>query len=252
MRKDKESKEFVWWPSFHRGLDDYYQQVESHGKLRKPLPSTCIKHHPNDGWKLAPDAAADECMPYVVQPEQDLLRLSEEEIYAKLGSLREHWSAGTLAPQPDPNAVVLEFNIRSSNYGRPPPRWDVKHRAYISRTWDESNSPGTCATFLRQELEKYEVLLHHRRSLRSRNSHEISGQIWRGSESEPISDDTDATSDEESLGQKRLRQAKLVRKIESLMRQLITLEREKNKSPKQWEHLEKEFKHRLDNVQDVE
>ena len=51
------------------------------------------------------------------------------------------------------------------------------------------------------------------------------------------------------MGQQRLRQAKLVRRIDSLMHRLIARDREKNNSLKQWEALEGEFKHRLDYVE---
>ncbi|KAH7114180.1 hypothetical protein B0J13DRAFT_533688 [Dactylonectria estremocensis] len=54
MRKDKETKEFVWWPSFHSGLNCYYARLEQLGSLTQPLPASNIKHHPSNGWTLAP------------------------------------------------------------------------------------------------------------------------------------------------------------------------------------------------------
>ena len=72
MRKDKDTKDFVWWPSFHPGLHAYYQQFQTRAALSDPLPTSNIKHHPSDGWQLPPDSVLKNYMPYVVQPEQRL------------------------------------------------------------------------------------------------------------------------------------------------------------------------------------
>jgi hypothetical protein len=56
---------------------------------------------------------------------------------------------------------------------------------------------------------------------------------------------TDATSDEESLGEKRRCQAKVVRRMEARMRDFIIRERAETGRPKLYNYLEKEFNHRL-------
>lgn len=114
MRKDKETKNFVWWPTFHHGLHDYYERMLkwNHGSLSQPLPASNIKHHPKDGWELASEFGSTH-MPYVVQPEQSLLRLAENELYDELVRLRERW----LLQEPVRHtAHVVEFNALSANY----------------------------------------------------------------------------------------------------------------------------------------
>ncbi|KAH7109785.1 hypothetical protein EDB81DRAFT_849298 [Dactylonectria macrodidyma] len=252
MRKDKETKEFVWWPSFHSGLNCYYARLEKLGSLTQPLPASNIKHHPSNGWTLAPGFFTNSHMPYVVQAEQNLLRMSEDELYAKLVHLREQISAESfLAPAASTTSIVIEFNISSSNYIRVTDKWCPRRRAYVSKTFEESDSPGECSIFLRQELEKYELLQHHRRNLRRsrRKRMDTRSNGDSDSDSECI-DDGEATSDEESLGVKRQQQAQVVRRIETRMRELIKQHREKEKDwPKAYDYLLKEFNRRLERVE---
>lgn len=49
IRKSKETKEVVWWSSYHSGLDRYYTQLEGHRYLPQPFPASYIKHHPPSG-----------------------------------------------------------------------------------------------------------------------------------------------------------------------------------------------------------
>ncbi|KAJ9494699.1 hypothetical protein H2202_009775 [Exophiala xenobiotica] len=88
MRKDKDTKDFVWWPNFHLGLHAYYKQFRTRAALPDPLPTSNIRHHPSDGWQLAPDSVSKNYMPYVVQPEQRLLHLCESELYQELVRFR--------------------------------------------------------------------------------------------------------------------------------------------------------------------
>lgn len=69
MRKDKETKQFVWWSSYHQGLHEYYRQFKYRRALPVPLPASHIKHHPSDGWRLTPVSSDIKYMPYVVEPE---------------------------------------------------------------------------------------------------------------------------------------------------------------------------------------
>ncbi|KAH6974708.1 hypothetical protein EDB80DRAFT_768800 [Ilyonectria destructans] len=252
MRKDKETKEFVWWSSFHSGLNCYYARLEKLGSLTQPLPASNIKHHPSNGWTLASGYFTNSHMPYVVQAEQNLLRMSEDELYAKLVDLREQMSADSFqTPAVSTTSIVIEFNISSSNYIRATDKWCPRRREYVSKTFEESDSPGECSIFLRQELEKYELLQHHRRNLRRsrRKRVDIRSNGDSDSDSECI-DDGEATSDEESLGVKRQQQAQVVRRIETRMRELIKQHREKEKDwPKAYDYLLKEFNRRLERVE---
>jgi hypothetical protein len=80
--------------------------------MPQPLPTPYIKHHPSVGWQLAPDTYWDKHMPHGVQPEQHLLRLSEDELYAELVCLQGEWAAGTPQSPSTSAAPVMEFNIR--------------------------------------------------------------------------------------------------------------------------------------------
>jgi hypothetical protein len=204
MRKDKDTKDFVWWPSFHRGLHAYYRQLSGYSPPGQPLPASNIKHHPSDGWQLAPGSFIDTYMPYVVQPEQRLLHLSESELYQELVHLREQWSSGVPAPSTSTTVPVLEFNIRSSNYVGPTPEWCSKKRGWVTKPFEKCQSAGECSVFLRQELEKYEVLQHGRNLRRSRRKtralHPDFHSDSASDSSARSSISTDATSDEESLG----------------------------------------------------
>jgi hypothetical protein len=251
MRKDKQTKEFVWWPSFHRGLNSYYARLQRLGSLAQPLPTSNIKHHPSNGWQLAPGYFTDSHMPYVVQPEQQLLRISEDELFAKLVSLREQTLAAPPRDTTTPRTTVTEFNISSSDHPIHSEKWCPKRRMYVSKTFEESDSPGECAVFLRKALEQYELLQHHRRNLRRHRRNRTGHQpdIDSNSDSESA-DDSEATSDEESLGVRRQEQAKAVRSIEVRMRELITQHQRKEKRwPRAYDYLLKEFNHRLERVE---
>ena len=102
MRKDKDSKDFVWWPSFHQGLHDYYQQLNRYGAQRQPYPASNIKHHPCNGWGLPSGSSYTRYMPFVVQPEQRLLHSSEHQLYEDLIWLREQSIVETQLPLETP------------------------------------------------------------------------------------------------------------------------------------------------------
>ncbi|KIW21998.1 uncharacterized protein PV07_12601 [Cladophialophora immunda] len=203
MRKDKDTKDFVWWPSFHRGLHAYYRQFQTHAALPDPLPASYIKHHPSDGWQVAPDSLLDDHMPYVVQPEHRLLHLSESELYQELVRLREQWvtqgrpGLQQIAP---PVMPVLEFNLRSMDYLGPTAKWCSKKRGWVVKRFEECRTAGECSIFLRQELEKYEALQHQRQLRRRRSRRNPRPDFHSDSELDLFSASADETSDEESLG----------------------------------------------------
>jgi hypothetical protein len=263
MRKDKDTKDFVWWPSFHRGLHAYYKQFRADVALPDPLPASYIKHHPADGWQLAPDSFLDDHMPYVVQPEQRLLHLPESELYQELVRFREQWvTQGQLGmPQIVPPVLpVLEFNLRSTNYFGPTTEWCSKTRGWVVKPFEKCQTASECSLFLRQELEKYEVL-QHQREHRRRSRRKPPPNFHSDSESDLSSMSADATSDEESLGARRRRQGQVVKRMEARMRVLMERELEDWRKRREcyrpdetanWrkpgEYLEKEFKHRLRQV----
>ncbi|KAG4256530.1 hypothetical protein BFJ72_g14788 [Fusarium proliferatum] len=81
MRRDKEEKQFIWWPSAHQGLIRHYAKSRQIGTLAHPLPASNIKLHPIDGWQLATTLVSKSYMPHVIQPEQDLIRMPENELH---------------------------------------------------------------------------------------------------------------------------------------------------------------------------
>ncbi|KAF9767808.1 hypothetical protein IL306_014962 [Fusarium sp. DS 682] len=169
-------------------------------------------------------------MPYVVHPEQQLLRISQDELFGKLVSLREQNLAASPRNMTTPSVAVSEFNISTTDHLGNTEKWCARRRMYVLKTFEESQSPGECAAFLRKALEQYELLQHHQRNLRRNRRNHASKRLEVESDSDPEGDDdSEATSDEESLGVKRREQAKTVRNIEARMRELITQHRRKEK-----------------------
>ena len=260
MRKDKETKDFVWWPSFHDGLHAYCKRFGTGVALPDPLPASYVKHHPADGRRLAPESILDNHMPYVVQSEQRLLHLSESELYQELVRFRVQWVRRGQTELPQiawPVMPVLEFNIRSTNYIGPTAEWCSKTRGWVVKPFEKCRTVGECSIFLRQELEKYEILQHqqqHRRQGRRKRRPDF----YSDSDSVLSSTSADATSDEESLRARRRQQGRVVKRMEARMRKMMEREledwqkRREMYSPEEtvkWrkpgECLEKEFNHRL-------
>lgn len=184
MHKNKDTKEFVWWSSTYEGLDDYYCQFEIQGSLPRPLPSSYFKYHPTRFWTLAPEFSNERHMPYVVEPENNLLHLSEEELYGKLADYREGQG-----PSPQrPMTGVLEFNLHSLISADP-------DRSYVdiftpARTLEEVDDAHQCSIFLRQALEEYDLLVpDNAREKKRRRSRSLTLES--------------STSDEESLTAKQ-------------------------------------------------
>ncbi|KAM6506746.1 hypothetical protein FALCPG4_018840 [Fusarium falciforme] len=68
IRKDKEEKQFTWWPSAHQGLIRHYAKSRKTGTLAHPLPASDIKRHPLDGWQLATTLFCRSYMPTSYSP----------------------------------------------------------------------------------------------------------------------------------------------------------------------------------------
>ena len=253
MRKDKDTKEFTWWPSFHAGLDRYYRQVGTRATADHPLPASFIKHHPRDGWQLASDSFSEQYMHYVVQPEQRLLHLSESELYQELVRVRQQWVAAgqpTVVQTAQP-APVLEFNVGPKYIGgRPGTTWSFKKHCWVVKPFEQCRSVGDCNRFLRQELEKYEGLRYQRQRRRRGKR-----QLDFHSDSELSPSSIDATSDEEGLEAQQRRQAQVVKRMEARVRELIQRDRKEAEHTRSasylaewgplWGNLEKELDHRL-------
>lgn len=220
MRKSKETKEVVWWSSYHSGLDRYYTQLEGHGYLPQPFPTSYIEHHPPSGWGLR--HGFPNYMPYEVEPEQDLLELSEAEVYQKLLQIRAKFNSGPdAAASTAKNRPVTIYDVKSiiedpRMQSKPIKSWDVLH----------------CSIRLNKEIEKYKIL-QHRKDLRRRRRKERSVDAdWHSSlDIGENGVESEVTSNKESLEQQKLRQLSLIRSIERQMRTRIAREREKYTSP---------------------
>ena len=201
-----------------------------------------------------------------MQPEQQLLHLSESEFYEELVRRRDRWTDrdGPHVQENDiPVAPVLDYNIQSTNYIGFPPEWCPKKREMVAKRFETCRTAAECSLFLCQELEKYELLQHQGQSLRRRRRKKRTDtNISSESDSESSSASADTTSDEESLRAQSDRQSRVVKRMEVRMRELMEQERlewEKQREMhrpedvsrwrKPGEYLEKEFNHRLRQVE---
>ncbi|RBR24094.1 uncharacterized protein FIESC28_03093 [Fusarium coffeatum] len=218
IRKDKEEKQFVWWPIAHPGLIKYYARSRQTGTISHPLPSSSIQHHPLDGWQLATNLISNRYMPYVIQPEQDLIRLSEDEFYAQLVCLRERVSADlTQSTFPAP---TLELDNSTGGYF--PSRWCPVKQMKVAKTFEECDNANDCIWFLNKALERYEHLQHDQ--VRRRNRRRLNRAIMQmdnDSDSTSEGEEAECTSDEESLVMMRKKQAQVVRNMETQVHELI-------------------------------
>ncbi|KAL7940156.1 hypothetical protein V8C42DRAFT_356442 [Trichoderma barbatum] len=86
----------------------HYAKSRVIGTLTNPLPATNVKRHPVGGWILANTMPWKDYMPYVIQPEQELVQMPESELYARLVILREQILT---PPSPGSSAVpILEMD----------------------------------------------------------------------------------------------------------------------------------------------
>lgn len=245
MRKDKSSGKVAWWPSYHGGLRRYYEGLSKYEMPRQPFPSTHIKHYPTSGWRLAGNDALYESMPYEVLPEQDILLLSEEEIYRQLLQLQESFISQPNQRVATVQAPIQIYDIQSYNFIRDS-SYDMNREAESYRNTNE------CTMRLREELENYEILQHHQRNLRRRKRN-VQHDVISGSDSEQeeYSDlGRQDTSDEESLNNKRKVQTGTIRRLEAQWLKLI--DRDRKRAGEQHQNLHewaiKQFQPRLRRV----
>jgi hypothetical protein len=219
IQKDKEEKQFIWWPSAHHKLISHYAKSQQTGTLAFPLPASNIKTHPIDGWQLATTLSSKSYMPYIMQPEQELIRMPENELYARLVRLQEQVSAGlTQSPFPAP---ILELDNSPERYYFPR-KWRPIRKIKVAKTFEECDEVNECLWFLKMGLETYEHLQHsqlNRRKRRRRHRAIIQSDTDSGSVSG--GEEAEATSDEESLFIMRKKQAQVVRNMETQVHRLI-------------------------------
>lgn len=131
--------------------------------------------------------------------------------------------------------------------------WCTKKKDWVVRTFDMCQCAGDCSVFLRQELEKYEVLQHHRRITRQNRQNRQKPRPlhlnFQSASDTEIPSFSNETSDEERLGSKRRRQARVVGRTETRMRELIAHGRKESGIPDLYRYLEKEYDHRLRQVE---
>ncbi|KAH8654320.1 hypothetical protein BGZ61DRAFT_435165 [Ilyonectria robusta] len=218
MRKEKEEKQFTWWPSLHQGLIRHYAKSRQTGTLAHPLPASNIENHPIDGWQLAGSRFSRSYMPYVIQPEQELIRMPENELYAQLVALREQVSAGL--PQSPSIIPTLELDT-SPESPFFPKKWCQIRQMEVAKTFEECDEVNDCIWFLKKGLESYEHLQHRQQNRRKRRQNRTTIQPDSDLSSISGSDEAEATSDEEGLVVMRKKQAQVVRNMETRVHELI-------------------------------
>ncbi|KAF5676965.1 AT DNA-binding motif [Fusarium denticulatum] len=219
MRKDKEEKQFIWWPSAHHGLIRHYAKSRQTGTLAHPLPASNVKLHPVDGWQLATTLFSKDYIPYVMQPEQELIRMPENELYAELFRLREQVTVSPVQ-RPFP-AFMLELDNSPEGHYFPSKQCPIK-KIRLAKTFEECDQVIEGLWFLKRGLETYERLQHDqlKRRKRRRQNH---ATIQSDTDSSLVSGDEEAeyTSDEESLAVMRKKQAQVVHHMESRLHEPI-------------------------------
>ncbi|KAL7903798.1 hypothetical protein GGI35DRAFT_491555 [Trichoderma velutinum] len=218
MRKDKEEKQFIWWPSVHDGLIKHYSKSHGIGTLRHPLPASNVKLHPVSGWKLATTFQKNGYMPYVIQPEQELIQMPESDLYTRLVGFREQTVTGS--SQISPTAPMLEVdNCLQGEYY--PSKWCDIRQMRIAKTYEECDELNECLWFLKKELQAYENLQSHQPTRYKRRRKRTTTYLDSDSDSVIESDEAEVTSDEESLAIMRGKKAPIIQKMNAQVRKLI-------------------------------
>ncbi|KAI3584150.1 hypothetical protein IWW34DRAFT_245739 [Fusarium oxysporum f. sp. albedinis] len=145
--------------------------------------------------------------------------MPENELYAKLVRLRELVTAGpTQNPFP---AHILELD-NSPERCYFPRKWCPIKKIEVAKTFEECDEVNECLWSLKRGLETYEYLQHgqlKRRKRRRQNRAMTQSDTDSGSIS--VGEETEATSDEESLVVMRKKQAQVVRHMETRVHELI-------------------------------
>jgi hypothetical protein len=111
-----------WWSSYHAGVHAY---LEDQG-IGAEVPARHISHYPLDGWG-APRVPG-EYMPYTIEPEQDLVGLTESGVYEEVSCL----SLEPPPPSPDPGPREV-YCILPSGHTQQPCASDIEADLAVSR-----------------------------------------------------------------------------------------------------------------------
>lgn len=227
MRRNKGSKSFMWWPSFHCGLYEHYRRLYRQSPTEILLPASNTQHHPSEGWQLAPKSYRRHYMPYVVQLEQGMLRLSDEELYEELVELRNGSGADRHAETSTGNAVIWGLKPRRPVEWVGYSRWCPKKLERVKVTIEDCKTAEDCQKFLEEEVAKYEGFEHrYGRPQQQRRRGGQRGQSIARAGSESSADEAEGsegeTSDEASMVQKRRQQGRRVREVRELMEEYPT------------------------------
>lgn len=95
-----------WWSSVHHGVHSYYNSQPATPRI---LPASHIDHYPLQGWGIS-STREGRYMPFTLQPRQELLSLTEGELYTEVARL---------ASEPLPVRVqqpLLEFSREDTRH----------------------------------------------------------------------------------------------------------------------------------------
>ncbi|KAL7903984.1 hypothetical protein GGI35DRAFT_484874 [Trichoderma velutinum] len=218
MRKDKEEKQFIWWPSVHDGLIKHYSKSHGIGTLRHPLPASNVKLHPVSGWKLATTFQKNGYMPYVIQPEQELVQMPESDLYTRLVGFREQTVTGSSQISPAASMLEVDNCLQGEYY---PSKWCDIRQMRVAKTYEECDDLNECLWFLNKELQAYENLQSHQPTRHKRRRKRTTTYLDSDSDSVMESDKAEATSDEESLAIMREKKAPVIQRMYTQVRKLI-------------------------------
>jgi len=79
-----DQQQVCWWSSYHAKVHRHYQAQGQEPRL-EPLPASDATHYPLNGWRLS--LSATEYMPYDLWPEDDLVQLTDADIFERAEQL---------------------------------------------------------------------------------------------------------------------------------------------------------------------
>ena len=221
MRRHKESGSFMWWPSFHCGLYEYYRRIYRRSQAEVLLPASSTQHHPGEGWQLAPKSYRKHYMPFVIQLDQGMIGLSDEVLYEGLVELRNGSDQGGNVETSTDTAVTWGSKPRRPVEWIEYSRWCPKELRQVKVTMEDCKTAEDCKVFLEGEVEKYETFKHRegRQLQRQRGRQRSQNTARSGSESGSNGGEGSdgQTSDEASMVQKRRRQGRRVQEMREMI-----------------------------------
>ena len=208
MRKSKDTGQELWWSSVNYGLNEHYQQWYGRSQPGKLLPAEYIQHHPTTSWgHFYPD---HRYMERGMEPEMDLVRLSDGDLYEKLLQIADRFSQNPEASEwkkkPEPTQFYFCATIGDESV--------LKAQQKLHGT----PAQKICMEII-QLLDEYEVLLHSGRILRPRPRRRQAGP------STTLNPDDEFTSDEESIPNQQEYLATRILALEPQMHEAVAAER---------------------------